>query len=170
METNTQKKPSTRKKTSEKKEAPAATADKQTQAKGEGIGRPSQVEGSLGKQGASSGGKASTASGELRGGTRQVLITEAVMEGRSGRPAGEEEYPFSMLTPATKGKDGKIVGPSFFIAGKKRAEGILAAARKRHKALFWSRTVHDSEDGKSEPTEGLRIWRGTPELTDIAKR
>lgn len=129
-----------------------------------------QSAGDISKQGATS------AATEFRGGAKQVLITEAVMTGRTGRPAGVEDYPFGELAPATKDKDGKITGQSFFIPLDDRAEGRLAAARKRHKeadgspALFWSRKRSEQINGNGPEVEGLRIWRGTPELKDIAKR
>lgn len=122
------------------------------------------------KQGASASGKTGEANGsvagEMRGGAKQVLITEATLTGRGGRPAGIEEYPFAELTAARKETDGRIVGPSFFIPMNDRAEGRLAAARKRHKALFWSRKVTEAVNGKGAKVEGLRIWRGTPELSN----
>lgn len=111
-------------------------------------------------------GEGTSAPAEMRGGSKQVLITEAVISGRGGRPRGEEDYPFGMLQPARK-VDGKIVGPSFFIPMTDSADGKLAVARKRYKAqgaVFWSRKVFEQVDGKGEPVEGLRIWRGSPEL------
>ena len=130
----------------------------------------------IGKQGATAAGKQIDAVSEMRGGTKQVLISEVAMTGRGGRPAGVEEYPFGDLTPAHKTDDGKIAGPSFFIPSDDRAEGRLAAARKRHKdangkpALFWSRKRREQVNGQGSEVEGLRIWRGTPDLTEIAKR
>ena len=110
------------------------------------------------KQGAGSVGT------EMRGGAKQVLITEAVLEGRGGRPRGEEAYPFGVLTPAVK-RDGKIVGPSFFIPMSDKANGKLAVARKRYPDhTFWSRRCFEQIDGKGEAVEGLRIWCGSPEL------
>lgn len=117
----------------------------------------------IGKQGADAAGVAHSES-EVRGGAKQVLITEAKITGRGGRPAGIEEYPFGELTPARKEADGSIVGPSFFIPMDDRAIGRLAAARKRHKCLFWSRKVFEQVNGKGPKVEGLRIWRGTPDL------
>lgn len=127
----------------------------------------------IGKQGDTTAG---SPAGEVRGGAKQVLITEVAMNGRGGRPAGIEDYPFGELAPAQKGADGKIVGPSFFIPLSDRAEGRLAAARKRHKdannkpALFWSRKRREQVNGEGPEVDGLRIWRGTPELENIAKR
>lgn len=152
----------------------AAAADKGKAAAGTGTGRGRQrqsngAEGTGEQQGAGASGKAAAGT-EMRGGTKQVLITEVPMTGRGGRPAGEEDYPFSKLTPAHKDGDGRIVGPSFFIPMTDSAEGKLAAARKRHKALFWSRKVTEVPEGSRKAVEGLRIWRGTPELADLANR
>lgn len=131
--------------------------------------------GGIGKQGASASGKAPAAdtAGEIRGGTKQVLITEARIGGRGGRPAGVEDYPFGELTPARKEKDGTIVGPSFFIPMEDRAQGKLAAARKRHRdadgrpAIFLSRKTKERLNGDGPLVEGLRIWRGTREIAEL---
>lgn len=150
------------------KPAPAAALGKQKQSAAAGT--------KLGKQGGAAAGKQIDSDVEMRGGTKQVLISEVAMTGRGGRPAGIEEYPFGDLTPAHKTDDGKIAGPSFFIPSDDRAEGRLAAARKRHKdangkpALFWSRKRREQVNGQGSEVEGLRIWRGTPDLTEIAKR
>jgi len=87
-----------------------------------------------------------------------------VIAGRGGRPAGIEKYPFGELAPARKEADGRIVGPSFFIPEDDSALGKLAAARKRHHALFWSRSVTEQVNGRGPLVKGLRIWRGTEEL------
>lgn len=137
-----------------------------------GKAQQSEGVGGMGKQDAGSAGKAPKAdtTGELRGGTKQVLITEAKITGRGGRPAGIEDYPFGELTPARKQSDGSIVGPSFFIPESDRAAGKLAAARKRHReadgrpALFWSRKTRERINGQGPEVPGLRIWRGTPDL------
>lgn len=137
-----------------------------------GVGRQRQSAAAaptMEKQGASASGKPKLAAvpNEVRGGSKQVLITEVALTGRSGRPAGIEDYPFGDLTPARKEADGRIVGPSFFIPMSDKAEGKLAAARKRHReddgspAVFWSRKVYEQVDGKGDLVEGLRIWRGT---------
>jgi hypothetical protein len=154
--------------------AAAATKPKQKRARNPGThvprgpGKQTQTDGAAGavdRQGATASGKGGDdTSGELRGGTKQVLITDAVIFGRGGRPRDPEEYPFSALKPAHKDPDGRIVGPSFFIPMADRAEGRLASARKREKALFWSRKVKEQVNGRGQPVEGLRIWRGTPEL------
>ncbi len=148
------------------KTPPKAANDKQKQ---DGGGSAA-----IGKQGAAASGKAAMKSdepaGETRGGTKQVLITEAKITGRGGRPAGIEDYPFGELKPARKMSDGSIVGPSFFIPDEDRASGKLAAARKRHRdadgtpALFWSRKVFEQVNGTGPKVAGLRIWRGTSEL------
>lgn len=154
-------------------EASKALSEKQQQAASKprakaatGLGKQRQADAAvpvMEKQGASASGKSAPVE-ELRGGTKQVLITEAVMVGRSGRPAGVEEYPFGELPPAYKDENGQIVGLSFFIPMTDKAEGKLAAARKRHKCLFWSRTVFEQVNGKGPKVEGLRIWRGTPDI------
>jgi hypothetical protein len=126
----------------------------------------------VGKQGASASGKATKAAppAELRGGTKQVLMTEAVIPGRGGRPAGIEDYPFGELPEAYKDENGTIKGVSFFIPLTDKAEGKLAAARKRHRdadgtpALFWSRKVFQQINGVGPVVEGLLIWRGTSKL------
>lgn len=148
------------------------TTRRKTPAKAPARGRQQQAaDAAIGKQGAETSGKTTndaagkTAAGmEIRGGAKQVLITEATISGRGGRPAGIEEYPFGELTPARKEADGSIVGPSFFIPLDDRAIGRLAAARKRHKCLFWSRKVFEQVNGNGPKVEGLRIWRGTPDL------
>jgi len=146
---------------------PRAKAAPKTRAKAAtGLGKQRQADAAapvMEKQGASASGKSAPVE-ELRGGTKQVLITEAVMVGRSGRPAGVEEYPFGELPPAYKDENGQIVGLSFFIPMTDKAEGKLSAARKRHKCLFWSRTVYEQVNGKGPKVEGLRIWRGTPDI------
>jgi len=160
--------------------APAADVKKTTRAKKpaeapQKIGKQQQsadTTKAVGKQGASASGKTSMAApdSEMRGGTKQVLMTEAVITGRGGRPAGVEDYPFGELPPAYKDADGTIKGISFFIPMTDKAEGKLAAARKRHRdadgnpALFWSRKVFERVNGEGPVVEGLRIWRGTPKL------
>lgn len=105
------------------------------------------------------------------GGTKQVLISVLEMEtGKSGRKRLPEEYPFDQLTPATKTADGKIMGPSFFIPSSDRAEGRLAAARKRHKCLFWSRKTFERVTPDGPEVAGLRIWKGDEELAALANR
>ena len=150
------------------KAAPAKTASET-----KSLGKQTQATAVMDKQGASTSGKPEAAAdtvGEMRGGAKQVLMTEAVLPGRGGRPAGVEEYPFSQLTPAKKDADGQIKGMSFFIPLTDRAEGKLAVARKRYReedgspALFWSRRVFEKVNGSGEPVEGLRIWRGSPKL------
>ena len=156
-----------RKPTTTAKAAPEAPVKK---APARGRQQQAAADTTIGKQGAEASGKINDAAGkttagtEIRGGAKQVLITEATISGRGGRPAGIEEYPFGDLTPARKEADGSIVGPSFFIPLDDRAVGRLAAARKRHKCLFWSRKVFEQVNGKGPKVEGLRIWRGTPDL------
>lgn len=94
-------------------------------------------------------------SGELRGGTKQVLIEEVTLENRGGRRPGEEEYPFGQLEPCKKLGDGTLVGQSFFIPDSDVPKAKIAAARKRHKPagkVFLSRrtTVGDKS--------GFRVW------------
>jgi hypothetical protein len=117
---------------------------------------------------------AGTATADLDGtigGTKQVLISVLEMEtGKSGRKRLPEEYPFDQLTPATKTADGKIMGPSFFIPISDRAEGRLAAARKRHKCLFWSRKTFEAVTPGGEVVPGLRIWRGDEALAELANK
>lgn len=153
------------------KEAPAKKTRSKPATTGLGKQRQSAADAPvIEKQGASASGKATDQSTEMRGGTKQVLITEAVVTGRGGRPAGVEEYPFGELAPARKEADGTIVGQSFFIPTSDRAEGRLAAARKRHReadgspAVFWSRKCYEQVDGKGDLVQGLRIWRGTPKI------
>ncbi len=94
---------------------------------------------------------------ELRGGTKQVLITEATMSPRGGAPSQPEEYPFSALEPARKTPNG-IAGPSFFIPSTDKPEAKLSTARKRHKGVkFWSRNVEEEINGQL--TQGMRVWR-----------
>ena len=107
------------------------------------------------------------ASPVVRGGTLNVPIEVMAIPSKpySARAVTPEDYPFSKLDPATKTKDGEIVGPSFFIPDVKLAEQKLATARKRHRKaglLFWSRKTMEKKDGKGQPIAGLRIWRGTP--------
>lgn len=104
-----------------------------------------------------------------RGGTLNVPIEVMAIPSKpySARAVAPEDYPFSKLDPATKTKDGEIVGPSFFIPDVKLAEQKLATARKRHRKaglLFWSRKTVEKKDGKGQPVPGLRIWRGTRTL------
>ncbi len=76
------------------KPAPAAALGKQKQSAAAGT--------KLGKQGGAAAGKQIDSDVEMRGGTKQVLISEVAMTGRGGRPAGIEEYPFGDLTPAAR--------------------------------------------------------------------
>ena len=146
------------------KKAAGKPAAKKGAAKG-GAGKQQQSAGagSIGRQGSNSVGT------EMRGGTKQVLISETRIAGRGGRPRGEEEYPFSKLKPAKKNGDGSIVGPSFFIPDSDKAKGKLAVARKRERAdglpsLYWSRKVREAVNGEGPEVPGLRIWLGTPAL------
>lgn len=138
-------------------------ADAQPATTGLGKQTQSDTAGDTGKQGAGASGKDKT-SQEIRGGAKQVLITETAMGARPRRAPGPEEYPFGMLTPAKKLGNGDIVGQSFFIPNTDSAKGRLSAARKRHGGLFWSRKVEEQVDGKGPKVSGLRVWRGTPSL------
>lgn len=115
-----------------------------------------------GSAGASGAGKIENAGqsggdGEMRGGTKQVLMTEVKLPGRGGRPQGEEEYPFGDL-PFAKKVGGEIVGLSFFIPDADGPDSHLATARKRHKPIkFWSRATMEKHDGAM--TKGLRVWK-----------
>lgn len=103
----------------------------------------------------------------VRGGTAQVRMEMVPVPKKpyTARARKPELYPFGDLPPATKAKDGKIVGLSFFIPDSEGAEQKLMTARKRHKGvLFWSRTVREQVDGKGPEVPGLRIWRGTKGL------
>lgn len=111
--------------------------------------------------------KALAASAVVLGGTAQVPIEVVPVSKKpySPRAREAEKYPFGdpRLTPATKAKNGEIVGPSFFIPDSDKAAQKLAVARKRHKGvLFWSRKRTEEVGGKQ--VSGLRIWRGTPGL------
>lgn len=132
-----------------------------------GLGKQMQSDtsgsaGGTGKQGAETSGKNKDQQ-EVRGGAKQVLITEAAMGARPRRAPGPEEYPFGQLAPAKKVGD-DIIGQSFFIPNSDSAKGRLSAARKRHGGLFWSRKTEEQIDGKGPKVAGLRVWRGTPEL------
>lgn len=101
-----------------------------------------------------------SASGELRGGTKQVLIEETKIEGRVGRRPGEEAYPFGALEPCRKERDGSLVGQSFFIPDTESPKQQVAAARKRHKptgAVFLTRAWKQEDGDKIIP--GIRVWR-----------
>jgi hypothetical protein len=152
------------------KQRQAAEPKKARPAIGAGFGKQKQSDDTspTGKQGEGASGK-SPETTELRGGTKQVLITTASLGSKPGRPALPEDYPFGMLEPAKMVGD-EIIGPSFFIPESDKAEGKLAAARKRHKALFWSRSTSEQVNGKGAKVPGLRIWRGTPELTKANRR
>lgn len=95
---------------------------------------------------------------EVRGGTKQVLITNEAITPRGGAPRQPEEYPFAELQPAKKGAHG-IEGPSFFIPKDDNPDAKLATARKRYKdKKFWSRNMMGKIDGKGDEVPGMRIW------------
>lgn len=159
------------KKAPKKADAPAAAKRSAGTGKGK-ANQPQQAgDASMGKQGADTSGKVPemTEPETMRGGTKNVLIQTMALSGRGGRPAKEEDYPFSKLTPSVM-VGSTIQGPSFFIPDSDSAGGKLANARKRHGVLFWSRKTVEQIDGKGPAVPGLRIWRGTPELETQARR
>lgn len=132
-------------KTASPKKTPAKSVSKtgQTQDKGDDTGKQ---------------GDATAKPMELRGGTKQVLITNEAITPRGGAPRQPEEYPFADLQPAKKGPHG-IEGPSFFIPKSDNPDAKLATARKRYKdRRFWSRNMMGKIDGKGEDVAGMRIW------------
>jgi hypothetical protein len=105
---------------------------------------------------------AGTSSGEMRGGTKQVLIEVVPMGNKGGRSRGTEDYPFGQLEPSEI-KDGQIVGPSFFIPDTDKPRMKIAVARKRYKPegrMFLTRQTEAVIDGKN--VTGVRVWRGLP--------
>lgn len=102
------------------------------------------------------------------GGTKNVKIerVELTDPGYSKRRLMPEEYPFSMLEPAQKLGNGKIVGDSFFIPDSDKPQTHLARSRKQlaEKGYkFWTRKdAIEDENGKTIP--GLRIWRANEEI------
>lgn len=105
------------------------------------------------------GGAGATSAGELRGGTKQVLIETVSIPGRGGRPQGPEPYPFGDLVTAKRLGDGTIEGQSFFIPEDDNPDAAMASARKRHKGVckFWSRKTTVKIDGMV--VKGVRIWK-----------
>lgn len=115
------------------------------------------------KQGATTAGKVG-APPELRGGIKNVLITEEAIGSRGGRKGLPEAYPFDIIAPARKNDQGHIVGQSFFIPDTDNGASKVAAARRRHKTLFWTTKTKAVVDGKE--VEGIRVWRGTENLME----
>lgn len=139
--------------------------------RGRGRQQQSADAGVVGKQGDSTSGKQSDASGEFRGGAKQVLIADVTLPTRSGRRRLPEDYPFAELAERpSKLVDGQISGPSFFIPESDRADGKVTVARKRYGGLWITRRTEEQVNGEGPVVRGLRVWRGSPELENVAKR
>lgn len=96
------------------------------------------------------------------GGTKQVMIEEAAMTSRGGRPPGPEPYPFGDLTPSRVEKGGVITGPSFFVPNSENPKKVIASGRKRHKPdgkVFLTRQMEGPSVTNPEiKVPGVRVW------------
>jgi hypothetical protein len=80
----------------------------------------------------------------------QVLIVNAVVPPRGGRPRGREKYPFASLMPVAEDGAGKLSGTCIFIPDADEPRKHIANARKRYRGwVFITRTARG----------GKMVWR-----------
>jgi hypothetical protein len=102
----------------------------------------------------------------MRGGTKNVKITEEIILSRGGlNTQREEPYPFTDLPMSVRLADGSFKGPSFFIPKSDNPDQCIATARKRFRAegktAFVTRKTEEIVEGQEAKGKqpGQRIWK-----------